>query len=214
MYIDIHTHSATKPNSWAIQNVHKNFETVHNSGCYTIGLHPWYINEAWQTDFYIISSLSIKQQVLAIGECGLDKVCATPFYLQELVFTQHIQLANKLHKPLIIHCVKAWEETFTLLQQQECQVPVIFHGFAKNLQLAQKIIDKGYYISFGEGLSKPTVQAVLAHVPLSQFFLETDDSSLDIETIYSLAAKAVQINLHSLSLQLKQNTEKVFGRKL
>lgn len=151
------------------------------------------------------------KNVLAIGECGLDKVCSTDFTLQQNAFTQQIIAAARVNKPLIIHCVKALEEVQFLLQQQKVKVPVIFHGFNKSRELALQLVDKGYYLSFGKALQLPAMQQVLASVPLQQFFLETDDAEMPIDNIYAVAAKALQIDINTLSLQLRKNVAAVFG---
>jgi TatD DNase family protein len=149
--------------------------------------------------------------VVAIGETGLDKLCKTDWSKQELSFIAHVQWANFIHKPLIIHCVKAWDEVFAALTQEKVSVPVIFHGYAKNLQLAQQITRQGYYLSFGKALEQERLQQVLNAIPVNQFFLETDDADIEIETVYDYAAAALSIDRISLSLQLQKNAEAVFG---
>ena len=46
--------------------------------------------------------------VVAIGEAGLDTLAESPMDLQKEVFLAQANLAEETHKPLIIHCVKAW----------------------------------------------------------------------------------------------------------
>jgi TatD DNase family protein len=134
--------------------------------------------------------------------------------LQQQLFTAQIQLANQLQKPLIIHCVRAYEEVQHLLQQQHNAVPVIFHGFNKNAVLAQQLISKGYYLSFGKAVLQDAMQEVLRAVPRDKIFFETDDSDYSIETIYTAAATALQIDINSLSLQIQKNAAAVFGSDL
>ena len=182
---------------------------------YSVGLHPWYIVEqTWQDEFAIVKEKSHLQNVLAVGEAGLDKVCTTDLTLQQTVFAAHIQLANEVQKPLIVHCVRAHAEVIALLKQVEIKVPVIFHGFNKSRELAQQLITLGYYLSFGKGLEKQTNQEVLAALPLDKIFLETDNSTASIAEVYELAASAFQISQDSLSLQLQKNAATVFGAAL
>jgi len=154
---------------------------------------------------------SKNNNILAIGECGLDKVCQTDFTLQQQVFTQQIITAMAVHKPLIIHCVKAYDEVLLLLQQHKVEVPVIFHGFNKSKVLAQQLTGKGYYLSFGKALQLPAMQEVLTGIPRQQIFLETDDAAVSIATIYALAANALSIDINALSLQIKKNAAAVFA---
>lgn len=177
-----------------------------------MGLHPWYIDALhWPQQMEQLHQYSTGNRVVAIGECGLDKVCTTAFSLQQEVFGRQISLANTMGKPLIIHCVRAFAEVQWWLQKNKVQVPVIFHGFNKSTTLAQQLTSKGYYLSLGKGLQLPAVQNMLKAVPLQQVFLETDDSTIGIEKIYALAADALQIDVNTLSLQIKKNAAAVFG---
>lgn len=177
-----------------------------------MGLHPWKIHPShWENDLISLQNASVSPKVVAIGECGLDRSIPIELTLQSSVFRKQIHWATTLQKPLIIHCVRAWEEVFALLKEEHFLHPVLFHGFNKNLPLALKIIEKGYYISLGKALQKESLQEVLRNIPADRFLLETDDSSLSIEEIYTLAADTLQIDLNSLSLQIEKNAAAVFG---
>ncbi len=213
MYINVHTHH-TQPveGILSIGNLYKNFDAIETNSLYSVGLHPWFITEeTWQQQFERVKEVCRLQNVVAVGEAGLDKVCTTDFALQQTVFAAHIQLANELGKPLIVHCVRAHAEALQLLKQQQMNVPVLFHGFTKSKELALQLMAQGYYLSFGHGLMKENLRAVLAVLPIEQVLLETDNSTASIEEIYKLAAAAFQIDEVSLSLQLQKNAAKVFG---
>lgn len=210
MYINIHSHHAGT--GTVIQNYYSGFAAIPATGYYSAALHPWYITEiVWQQELALLTAVSNQKNIVAIGECGLDKICDTNFVLQQTVFAAQIQLANTISKPLIIHCVKAYDEVLEALRQQQNKMPVIFHGFNKSKELAMQLIHKGYYLSFGGALAQPHLQTVLAALPVEKIFLETDDAAVSIENIYKLAAAALQIDINALSLQLQKNTELVFG---
>lgn len=163
----------------------------------------------------LLNKWCVKKNVIAIGECGLDKVCSTDFALQQEVFIEQIRLANEIRKPLILHCVRAYEELLHLLDGRLVKVPIIFHGFAKqSLPLAKKIISRGYYLSFGKTLQSANMRNMLQLLPIEQIFLETDDDQLSIEAVYNLAATAFSITPESLSLQMQKNATKVFGKTI
>lgn len=184
-------------------------------GLYSMGIHPWYIQpDHWEKQLHSLREFSIYSRVLAIGECGLDKICTTPFPLQELVFRNQVVWANSIGKPLVIHCVRAWEEVLKTLEDAAVTVPVIFHGFAKNEQLARRLIDKGYYISLGKALLKPEKESLLQVIPPAQLFLETDDAAISIGEIYTIAARALSIEHNSLVLQIQKNAATVFGNAI
>ena len=151
-----------------------------------------------------------KKNVLAIGECGLDRICNTDFKLQEKVFVEQILWANEIAKPLIIHCVKAHHEVLLLLKEFNRTSPVIFHGFNNKLETANKILEHGHYLSFGKQLLNPAIENIFSKISLEKIFLETDDSEVAIDDIYKQAAKIKNISTERLSLQIKNNLNRIF----
>ncbi|MEN9547885.1 MAG: hypothetical protein RIR12_476 [Bacteroidota bacterium] len=211
MYINIHTHHPRAYGDNTIQNKHTNFESMDEVNYYSIAIHPWHISTNWPIQFSQIKQYALQKKVVAIGETGLDKICKTDWLLQLQVFKAHIQLANQLQKPLLIHCVRAWDEVLGILKKEKVVVPVIFHGYNKNGLLAKKITDAGYYLSFGKALQQVKVQEALQQTPLSKCFFETDDADITIAAIYKLAAQVLSIEVNVLSLQMQQNAKTVFG---
>jgi TatD DNase family protein len=213
LYINIHSHGTPEMDEKAILNLHNNFSRVVQAGYYSIGLHPWYIDTNTRNNqLASLKEWCLHPQVLAIGECGLDKVCTTNLLLQQEVFIEQMQVAHEIRKPLIIHCVQAYEELLYLLDKYRVKVPVVFHGFSKqSLPLAQKIIAKGHYLSFGKALRQEKMRVLLRALPQEKIFLETDDAVLPIKRVYEWAAAAFTISAESLSLQLQKNAALVFG---
>jgi TatD DNase family protein len=212
LFINIHSHQPQQKNEFVITNLYNHFEQAVEGGNYSAGLHPWYLNDTtWVEEMKALEQYSNNKNVLAIGECGLDKICTTGFLLQQQVFAAQIALANKINKPLIIHCVKAYEEVVQQLQQNNNRVPVIFHGFNKNKILAQQLISKGFYLSFGKALKQPAIQELIKILPEDKVFFETDAADISITEIYVAAAQALQVDINSLSLQIKKNATIVFG---
>lgn len=199
-------------------NLHSHFptdNTIYNaylksykesSGWCSLGIHPWFIPENWEN---VLTSLLINKNVVAIGECGLDRVCKTDWQLQLDVFRYQIELAERLKKPLIIHCVKAYTECEHLLRY--VKVPVIFHGFnRKKVILEQLLKNEHFYISFGERVFLPSLKNTLESCPLNRLFIETDDSQVDIELIYQKVAEIKEVSLCDLEAQVLLNRKKVF----
>lgn len=210
-YIDIHTHQQHRDDDiLSICNLHHDFERVAQLTACSIGVHPWHIHDDGQDQIKTLSAWGKHEAVLAIGECGLDKICKTDFDTQKTVFMQHIQLANAVQKPLIIHCVRAYDEVIALLRH--AHVPVIFHGFQKSPELAQTLLHHGFYLSFGAALTENKKNAIesVARIPADRLFLETDDGSTNIRTIYQHAADLRNITSHILGDQIRHNFKTVF----
>lgn len=181
---------------------------------YTLGLHPWYLDDyspvLTRDALALAASL---QEVLAIGESGLDKMPQISQVNQEAAFLDSIQVAYQLHKPLIIHAVRAHFEVMNLLRTtSERPTHFVFHGFNKHPQLASALLQAGACLSFGAAiLREGNAAEALKICPVSQFFLETDDARMPIEAIYERAAQLRGCSMRSLQDQMAGNFYHVFG---
>lgn len=154
---------------------------------------------------------SIKKNIIAIGECGLDRLHHENFKLQEKAFIHQIEWANEISKPLIIHAVRTHQEILKLLREHGNQMPFIFHGFNNSQQTAQMILDAGGYISFGKSLFNPAMEKTFADIPFSRLFLETDDSEYTINQIYNQAAKIRNTTIDQINHTIKNNLKLIFN---
>ena len=177
-----------------------------------MGIHPWHITPALLTQQYAeITSYASQANCLALGEIGLDKICSTPWDLQLEVFEKQIDLANTLHKPVIIHCVKAQQEILKL--KSKAKTPWILHGFNQKAQVGHEWLRHDFYLSFGKALLEPDSNAsqFLPQVPLDKLFLETDQAQESIETIYKAACERLDLPLEKLDSILQVNFNRIFS---
>ncbi len=193
--------------------MYSRFEEAGNISFCSAGLHPWHLQNYHQ-DLAVLEQTATLPNVLAIGECGLDKACDTDWELQNEAFTRQIALAKDVGKPLIIHCVRAYDEVIQMLDKHNIDMPVIFHGFNKKQTIAGKLIARGYYLSFGAALLSPrsVIDEVFSLVPADKFLLETDDSNVNISEIYDRAAGIRKTSIDAIILQVQQNFKKVFNQ--
>lgn len=181
---------------------------------YSIGIHPWYIAEGRiEADLKIIEEKLQAQNCLAIGECGLDKRIEIPLELQTSVFEKQLLLAEKYKKPVVIHCVAAFQEVMAIKKKMKVTVPMIIHGFSKNSQLAEQLIKDGFYLSFGKYLLRnPELKTVFQEIPNDRFFLETDTVEETIQEVYNLASKYKNLNDNELQDVISNNYKRVFHK--
>lgn len=211
-FIDIHTHKTECPASVRVINIdQRQFQSTAPFPLHcSIGLHPWFLSaERLETELSFLNHWTASRNVLAIGECGLDKNCKTDWQLQAKAFIAQIQLANALKKPLIIHCVKAFEEVVHLLKLYKNKVPVIFHGFNKKAAIADKLVKAGHYLSFGASLLQDKNIDAFLHCPFEKLFFETDDSPNEIHQVYEKAASLLNMPLTVLAAQIEINLKKI-----
>ncbi len=211
-YINLHTHIfSDRADILEIVNQYPQ-EFDASIPHYSIGIHPWYIVEdRINEDLAIIESKLELENCLAIGECGLDKRIEIPFDLQINVFERQLILAEKYKKPVIIHCVAAFQEAIEIKNRLEISVPMIIHGFSKNIETAQQLLNNGFYLSFGKYLLRnPELEAVFKAIPDYRFFLETDTMEEGIREVYQLAAKHKNMELEAMQNQVQHNFESIF----
>ncbi|MGI9158956.1 MAG: TatD family hydrolase [Saprospiraceae bacterium] len=215
-YLNVHTHAPTgNADALEIESLYFGQSLSGKTRFFSAGLHPWYIAgmdmavaEAW------MNALVRRPNMIAVGETGLDKRAGAAWSDQLAAFDCCIRLAKSLNKPLVIHCVRAYEEVLLQLQKHRFlpDGKVIFHGFNKHAQIAARLLQAGCYLSFGADLFRLGNHAAdaLRQTPDDRFFLETDDKQIGIEEIYARAAAIRGVSDAVLSDILRQNARAVF----
>ena len=175
MYLDVHSHTQhSTSDTLVIRNQYP--LTADTSEPFSVGIHPWFLND-FEAQWNALIPLAQHFNCWAIGECGFDKNVTSPLSLQQEIFLRHIELAESLELPLIIHCVKAYAEVIQLRKRTRSQQLWILHGFRKNLKVAQELIAHDIAISFGTPLLYSyQLQEVFKKIPPEYRFFESDDS--------------------------------------
>jgi len=211
MFYNLHTHNYTA-NSDILEIVNRYPYEEIDVPYFSTGIHPWYIDiEKLDEHLAIMNQRLTTDNCLAVGECGLDKRIEIPLNVQQEVFEKQLLLAKKYQKPVILHCVAAYQEAIAIKKQLKIEEPMIIHGFSKNAQIAKQLLDNGFYISFGKYLLRnPELSAVFATIPNDRFFMETDTIEEGLELVYEKAAIAKNIDLEELKNIVSNNFKTVF----
>ena len=147
-----------------------------------VGLHPLDVDK-WQgekTYRQILETAQSYPKVVAIGEMGLDFYKDDQKELQIEVLWQQLEIAQKLNKPIIIHCRDASSTLQSILSkfnQEKGKITGVMHCWAGKPEETQWFLDLGMYISFSGMVTfknAKTVQASAAIVPLDRLLVETD----------------------------------------
>ncbi len=119
-------------------------------------------------------------KVKALGEIGLDYHFENSEEVknrQKIFFIKQIELANKLHFPIIIHSRDAAADTLAIIKEHKPLYGFVFHCFSYSYEVMKEVIALGGYI----GLDGPvtyknavTPKKVAVNVPLNRLLLETD----------------------------------------
>jgi TatD DNase family protein len=162
------------------------------------GIHPWDADKSL--------SLPDLSNCDIIGETGLDLSCGVDIEQQRELFKWHLEQAEKLKKPIVLHVVRSFEQVVKIVSNYDIK-GVVFHGFIGSRQQAEEALKRGYYLSFGErSLRSSRSREAIAATPIDRLFAETDDNPLlAIETIYDAIAEIKGISCESLAKQIEKN---------
>lgn len=211
---DIHTHQilledTDDPYHSCILDVYPlEFEVVkeaylrHSFSC---GIHPWYSEES-EDQIEYLGEIASNERIVAIGETGLDKLKGPDFEIQIPVFTAHIKLSEKLHKPLIIHCVKAWEELIRVRREAKPTQPWIIHGYRGKPALTEQLLREGFLFSIGDTFNADS----LLLIPLESMFCETDEGEMDIREVYLRIANVLGMEIENFVDKIAHNVRRIF----
>jgi len=207
MFFDFHHHHKNY-NHLGIYN--KVVDDNHDNNRYfSIGLHPKDIKDDWKKYITKVHLIAQNKKCLSIGECGLDYIIPISKEKQVKIFKSQIQIAESLQKPLILHCVRAFNEIISLCKH--IKVQKIIHGFNKRENIAQMLINNGFYLSFGSSImNNISLQNSFRKIPNDYFFLETDNSEISIEDIYNKASELRNISINDLQNIINDNLNRVF----
>jgi TatD DNase family protein len=158
-------------------------ERFPNVSC-SVGIHPHEAGVEPAMDVQKLTALSQHPKVVAFGETGLDFYYEhSPRADQERSFRDHIAAAREAKLPLIVHTRDADPETGAILAEEMAKGPFtgVIHCFSSGLELAEKAVDLGFYISFSGIVTFKKADAlrdVAKKVPLERILVETDSPYL------------------------------------
>ncbi len=185
-------------------------------GFFSVGLHPWFIasNNGYRAQLKRVAEMLAGEGVIAVGECGLDKLTKTEFQVQLDVFMHQARLAEQFNKPLILHTVKTHNDLYHLHRKLKPTVPWLLHGYTGNPLVTAQLVGSGFYFSFGKALldEGSAARASLADLPMDRIFFETDDENMQLMLVYEAAAQILGISLKALTEQVEWNFRQVFLR--
>lgn len=171
-------HSCVEPQEFAeIRAIADRFPEVS----FAVGLHPLDAHK-WQEgmDREIFDRAKSDDRVVAVGEMGLDFYKADNQSQQEQIFLAQLEIAERLDKPVIVHCRDAAARMRELLVQYIAnggKVRGVMHCWSGNVEETQWFLDLGFYISFSGIVtfnSAKQVHESLKIVPEDRLTIETD----------------------------------------
>lgn len=176
--------------------------------------------------------LAHHEEVVAIGECGIDLHYDSEgktLELQRQVFAAQCELARELDLPLVIHSRAAFEETFEILKAYT-DLKIYFHcwGYTEEeLQLLLSLFPR-LFVGFCGNVSYPKAEELrksLKTLPLEQLLIETDAPYLApqgfrgqlnrpqrVKELGSFIAELLEMEEEELWRQIEQNFFSLYRR--
>ncbi len=189
--------------------------------------------EEFDMEFY--ERLAQSEKVKAIGECGLDyyRLDEASIEKQKEVFIKHIELANKVNKPLMCHIrnglqkdsdPSAYADAIEILKQY-AKVKGDIHFFAGNVEEAKQFLDLGFTLSFtGVITFTKDYDEVVRSIPLDMILSETDcpyitptpfrgqrNEPIHVREVVKAIARIKGEDEEKVRAQLVLNAKRVFG---
>jgi TatD DNase family protein len=215
-FIDIHTHpNHIESDTVIVQNIFPGdgFAAFTGRNFYSMGLHPWHLKTTGENNemLQMVKDALEFDHVCFVGECGLDKKVDTDFKEQLRVFRAQAFIAEEFKRPLVIHCVKAYNEIFEIHKKLHPEMPWIMHGYRGNSQITQLLGKLGIFFSFGISIFDDNSKSIesLKYLPMEKIFFETDEFDGEVETIYEKAAILKNVSLDILKIEVWNNFHRI-----
>ncbi|MCS4534753.1 TatD family hydrolase [Neisseria montereyensis] len=188
-----------------------------------LGIHPWFAESASEQDFHHLESLLKQYPQAWVGEIGLDfydKAQTTKQREKQIdYFCRQLVLAERLHRPVIVHNLKATSAIVEAVKQSRFSQGGIAHAFSGSLEEAQLLIKNGFKIGIGSLLLNPTAKKArqaAQNLPLKDMVLETDspfmlkntlNTPANVRQIAEITAELRHISLEEVATATEQNVE-------
>ena len=138
-----------------------------------IGYHPWSIGtETIEKNLEFIQDNLAK--CIALGEVGIDYKIKVKKPVQWEVFSKVLSLAIQHNRPVIVHSRFSHQRSHRMVRDSGIQ-KAVFHWYTGSLEILEKILDDGYYVSATPALAySPPHQAAMKAAPIERILVETD----------------------------------------
>ena len=162
-------------------NVYKVANSYDNIYC-TTGIHPNNVPENKNNEL-LFEKLSLnfkKKKVIGVGETGLDFFRNEENRINQIeYFNTHLEVSGLFNYPTIVHTRNAEKDTINCIEKavKKHSTKGLIHCFTSTMELAKKVLDEGFYISFSGIITFKKVDDlidVVKYVPLDRILVETD----------------------------------------
>jgi TatD DNase family protein len=213
IFVDAHTHRVPASGTLAVMNLHRDEVVVPADGLWSVGIHPWFIREgSVDGELARLRTHLELPRVVALGECGLDRLAKTAWALQREVFLRQLELAQDFGKPVIIHNVRSGSDLLQIRKGLTGATPWLLHGFHGTIREAELFVQQGCYLSFGRGVldSGSRASRACAATPLERILPESDDAPLETAAVTEAIARIKNLDTGEVISALYANFVRLY----
>jgi len=165
---------ATTQQRWPLLTQLKlDYEGVHIA----YGYHPMFMDEHHVADMTLLEQTLVKQNAIAVGECGLDFFHSNDNEKEQTsLFDQQLSVAKNLSLPCIIHSRKSLDLIISKLRKKQL-VGGVLHSFSGSLQQAQQLVDLGFKLGIAATVCfdrAKKLQSIVKAIDLEHLLIESD----------------------------------------
>src|SRR5690554_1973503 len=161
--------------------------TEGHRGVYAaLGVHPPDAKTVTSDVFQEFQALLRREEVLAVGEIGLDfHYDYSPRDLQRQVFQLFLDLGKRMNKPVVIHDREAHGETLSILKEfateHQGRIEGVMHCYSGSPEMLPPLLAMGFYISIAGPVTFKNARRlpeVVQAIPDERLLIETDSPYL------------------------------------
>ena len=207
-------------------------KTVSNSlkkmSYWSAGLHPHQASE-FEMLRQQLENLFIEADL--IGETGLDYYRSlSPREDQIDSFLYHLEVGDKLSKPVIVHCRDSFSDIYKILSERDNNNKIILHSWTGGNKWTKKFAELGVYFSISGIVTYDTaqdLQLAVNNIPLDKILIETDipylapvpykgQTNKPSYIMYTAEkiSKILEMSLDEFSELTRKNTDRLLFRDL
>lgn len=148
---------------------------------FTAGIHPHAVKDSGASaTLDPLCEIAAHPRCVAIGETGLDYFYDNaPRSAQRRSFARHVELADELELPVVVHSREAEADTAAVIRECAGVVTGVLHCFTGSRDLLEEAIAAGWFVSFTGIATFKSFDAALARLaPADRYMIETDSPYL------------------------------------
>ncbi len=191
-----------------------------------VGLHPCYVKKDFEQELYKLEKYLSLNNIVAIGECGIDFYHSNNFLEQQKeAFQIQARWSHEKGLPIVIHCRSGFDYLMKWIEELPFKLNGVMHCFTGSIDELNIVLRYGFYISVGGIITfkNSSILPMAKSIPMDKVLLETDTPYLAphphrgkknepsyVKYVASFLANLYGISYDEFATQTEKNVNKLF----